>query len=152
MIDNLVRRIKYNLIWLKARWACGPKWEEIHKGHYDESIKRIVESKETLCLCGVDRIARQFHDEIESAAQECDAAQEECRQVVPGKSSVDELERLIDGYIRKEIMIGALLSSLNHICENWKIESPASLQSMELYEKYYKMYKSSKKRGSTCHK
>jgi|SRR5579859_4355762 len=152
MIENLVKRIKYRIVWAKALWACGPGWDKIHREQHDESIKRIVESKNTLCLCEVDRIARQFHDAIEQAAQECDASQEDCRSLVPGSKNINELQHLIDNYIRREVMIGALFSSLHHLCDNWKTDSKGSQESIDLYERYYKAYKSSGRKVTSCHK
>lgn len=149
---NLIRRIKYAMIWAKARWACGPNWSNIQKGHYDESIKRIVESDPVYCLCEVDRIARQFHGLIERCARECDEAQEECRNLPEESKTIEHLNHLLDNYHRKEIMIGAIFSALHHLCDNWKTDSKGSQESIDLYERYYKAYKQSGRRVTSCHK
>ena len=154
-MKHLLKRIKYKILSLKRGYDV--EVEEISQRAHNKSIERIVQANPVLCLCEVDRVAKPFHELI----KKCTEAYNQARDHDPGYSNAEELEEylknhdprvLLDDLVRKEIMIGALFSALHVLCDTWETDSKDAQQSIDMYERYYKAYKQSGRKVTSCHK
>lgn len=154
-MHEFIKRIKYKILSLKRGYDV--EVEERSQRAYDKSIDRIVQANPVLCLCEVDRVAKPFHELI----KKCTDAYNQARKPQERYSNTEELLEylnnqdprvLLDDLMRKEIMVGALFSALRLLCDDWKTDSQSSQESIDLYERYYKAYKQSGRKVTSCHK
>ena len=154
-MKHLLKRIKYKILSLKRGYDV--EVEERSQRAYDKSIDRIVQANPVLCLCEVDRVAKPFHELIKKSTDAYNQAREPQERYSNTEELLEYLNNqdprvLLDDLMRKEIMVGALFSALHHLCDNWKTDSKGSQESIDLYERYYKAYKQSGRKVTSCHK